>query len=234
VLAADADVVANCAAWTDVDACVTDEDRAMRVNGTGAGLVARAAHESGALMVQISTNEVFPGVYPHAYSESDRPDPINAYARSKLSGEQAVASEAERHLIIRTAWLYGDDQGFPARIRRAARHLEPGEPLGVVGDEWGNPTPVRRLAPAIVACVRHALADPTLRVLHLAGVPRATRYDWAKLIFAAERRPLTRIKQRDYVRASTVPAHAVLSSRLAEALGAGPIGWQDMAEGIGR
>ena len=223
--ASDPDVVINAAAWTDVDACARDPARAMRINGVGPGLVAKAAARSNALVVQISTNEVFEGANGCTYSEDDSPGPVNPYGASKLAGERAVANNAARHLIVRTAWLYSHDRGFPARIRAAADRLASNEPLRVVDDEWGNPTPVASLAPVIVASTRHALKDESLRVIHLAGEPPTTRYDWAALALGDWNGQLERIKRRDYSRASTVPEHAVLSTARAHTLGLPPIRW---------
>ena len=225
------DVVINAAAWTDVDGCARDPERAMRINGAGPGLVADVSAQSNALVVQISTNEVFEGAHDRSYSEDDSPNPINPYGASKLAGERAVASSTDRHLIVRTAWLYGPDLGFPARIRVAADRLGTGEPLRVVDDEWGNPTPVASLAPTIVASTRRALMDESLRVIHLAGEPPTTRYDWAALTLGDWRGQLERIKRRDYPRASTVPEHAVLSTVRAKALGLPPIRWEQSRNG---
>lgn len=198
----------------------------MRINGVGAGLVAEASARSNALVVQISTNEVFEGAHDRSYAEDDARNPINPYGASKLAGERAVASSTERHLIVRTAWLYSRDRGFPARIRLAADRLGTDEPLRVVDDEWGNPTPVASLAPAIATITRHALKDESLHVIHLAGEPPTTRYDWAAWSLADWHGRLERIKRRDFPRASTVPGHAVLSTARAQAIGLGPIHWQ--------
>ncbi len=86
------DVVVNSAAWTDVDGCARDPERAMRINGEAAGAVAAAGAAAGALSVQISTNEVFDGELGRPYAEDDEPSPINPYGASKLAGEGAVAS----------------------------------------------------------------------------------------------------------------------------------------------
>ena len=228
------DVVINAAAWTDVDGSARDPDRAMRINGVGPGLVARASARSNALVVQISTNEVFEGAHERSYSEDDSPNPSNPYGASKLAGEEAVATSTERHLIVRTAWLYGPDRGFPARIRAAADRLGSNQPLRVVDDEWGNPTPASSLAAAIVASTRLALRDESLRLIHLAGEPPTTRYDWAALALGDWHGQLERIKRRDYPRASTVPEHAVLSTARAYSLGLPPIRWEQAPNGESR
>ena len=105
---ADPDVVVNCAAWTDVDGAERDEAGATAVNGTGAGLLARAAAACGAWTIHISSDYVFEGTKRSPYLESDPVGPLSAYGRSKLEGERQVASEApDRHTIVRSSWLFG-------------------------------------------------------------------------------------------------------------------------------
>lgn len=229
------EVVINCAAWTDVDGCARDPARAMRINGRGAGLVAGAAERAGALTVQVSTNEVFDGLEQRAYTEADEPNPINPYGASKLAGERAGA-EAGRHLIVRTAWIFGAQGGFPARITAAAQLAsERGEPLRVVDDEWGNPTPAPALAQAIASAIRlwSDAGHPT--ILHLAGEPPVTRYAWAMRIIAGLPKPprVERIPLASYQRPSRVPQHAVLDTSRSKAIGVEPLDWQrSLAEGV--
>lgn len=222
------DVLINCAAWTDVDGCARDPARAMLINGRGAGLVAAAAERAGALTVQVSTNEVFDGQTHRSYSEADEPNPLNPYGGSKLAGERAVA-EAGRHLIVRTAWIFGVQRGFPSRIAAAARRAgERGEPLRIVDDEWGNPTPAHALAEAIAGAVRlwPDVGHPT--ILHLAGEPPVTRYEWAMRIMEDLPQPprIERIPSASYKRPSRVPPHAVLNTSLSKAIGVQPLDWQ--------
>lgn len=219
-------VVVNAAAWTDVDGCARDPDRAMRINGVGPGILAEAAAAAGALVIQVSTNEVFDGLERRAYAEGDATNPINPYGASKLAGERAVAEVTDRHLIVRTAWLFGPDRGFPVRITAAAdRAAASGEPLAVVEDEWGNPTPVRELATVIAAATSLAMADPGLRVLHLAGEPPTTRYAWAAEILADHPATIRPTRQAEFVRDSRVPPHAVLALDRAHSLGLPAIRW---------
>ena len=221
------DLVVNAAAWTDVDGCARNPERAMRVNGAGPGLVAEQAARAGASVVQISTNEVFDGSREQAYAEDDEPNPINPYGAAKLAGERAVAAATDRHLVIRTAWLFGPERGFPARIRAAAlRAVEADDLLSVVEDEWGNPTPVASLATAIVAAWRLIGTPDHPRVLHLAGEPPATRLDWAREILADLPVRVEPIRQADYPRPSRVPPRAVLAVDRARALGLPAIDWR--------
>lgn len=219
-------VVVNAAAWTDVDGCARDPDRAMRINGVGPGLVAEAATAAGALVIQVSTNEVFEGLEHRAYGEDDATNPINPYGASKLAGERAVAAVTDRHLIVRTAWLFGPARGFPARITAAAdRAAALGEALSVVEDEWGNPTPARELATVISAAASLAMADPELRLLHIAGEPPASRYTWAEKILAVHPVAIRPTRQAEFARDSRVPPHAVLALDRARSLGLPAIRW---------
>jgi dTDP-4-dehydrorhamnose reductase len=223
------DVVVNSAAWTDVDACTRDPERAISINGKAAGTLARAAAAAGALIVQVSTNEVFDGTLNRAYTEDDEPNPINAYGASKLAGERAVAAANPRHIILRTAWLYGRGQrNFPAKIRVVAeRMLVEGRPLRVVADEWGNPTDVRWLAPAIVRLVELAMAETAgFGIHHLAGHPATSRLDWARAILRDSPVTIEPMRLDEYLRDSRVPPRALLDVSQAAALGIKPFDWR--------
>ena len=107
VAAAEPGAVINCAAYTDVDGAETHEALALRVNGDGAGHVARAAAAAQARVVHVSTDYVFDGANREPWVESDPVAPLQAYGRTKLAGEYAVAEANAEHAIVRTAWLFG-------------------------------------------------------------------------------------------------------------------------------
>lgn len=224
------DIVVNAAAWTDVDGCALDPDRAMLLNGAAAGAVATAAADAGAVVIQVSTNEVFDGEPEHTYDEHNTPDPINPYGLSKRAGEQAVASANVRHVIVRTAWLFSDGpRTFPARIRAAAdRAVSADLPLRVVLDEIGNPTWVPDLADAIVRISVLARRDAAPTVVHVAGWPPTSRLEWARAAIAdlLAHVSIEPIELRDYARPSRVPPHAVLDVTLARSLGIEPSDWR--------
>ena len=222
----EADLVVNSAAWTDVDGCARDPHRALEINGTGPGRLAAAAAVRAASFVQISTNEVFDGSSTVPYDESAATGPINPYGASKLAGERAVAAANPNHLIVRTAWIFGPGgTNFPSRIVAAAhRALDRGEPLRVVADEYGNPTWAPSLARAIVRAVRADVRG----IVHLAGEPAVSRYDWAcSVLEGLPALEVVAIPRDQYARASLAPAHAVLSTRHAAAMGLGPMDWRD-------
>lgn len=142
------EVIVNCAAFTRVDDCEMREAEARRVNADGPAFLARAARDRGAVLVHVSTDYVFDGTRepPAPYRECDPPCPVSAYGRTKLAGERAVAEAAPRHVILRTAWLYGrhGPNFLKAILRKALR--SGGEPFRVVNDQFGSPTWSLRLA----------------------------------------------------------------------------------------
>jgi dTDP-4-dehydrorhamnose reductase len=217
------DVVVNSAAWTDVDGCARDPARAMRLNGEAAGTVAEMAARCGALSVQISTNEVFDGSAERPYGTDDEPRPINAYGASKLAGERAVASVNPRHLIVRTAWLFGPGgANFVTKILAAARRAATeGEWLRLVDDEWGNPTWTPDLASAVVG-LTDSFVDS--KVVHAVGDPPTTRLGWAAEAFdaAALEIRVEPVPLATFERASTPPARAIL----ARSEGVPPMDWR--------
>jgi len=227
------DVVVNSAAWTDVDGCARDPARAMQINAEAAGAVAAAASRAGAAIVQISTNEVFDGSLDRPYSEDDAPQPINPYGVSKLAGERLVAEANPRHVVVRTAWLFGPGgRNFVTKIMAAAKTAaERGEPLRVVSDEWGNPTDTPWLASAIVTLLALRPADVDGLTLHLAGEPPASRFTWAQAILGAGS-VMTPVALSDFRRDTVVPPRAVLDTSRARGLGIPPGEWHEAARQV--
>ncbi|MER6981232.1 dTDP-4-dehydrorhamnose reductase, partial [Streptomyces carpinensis] len=149
-------VVVNCAAWTDVDGAERAEQAATAVNGTGVRHLAHACADNGAILLHISTDYVLPGNARRPYPEDASTGPVNAYGRSKLVGERAVA-ELLPHTgyIVRTAWLYGaHGPNFVATVLELAARRET---LDVVADQHGQPTWSRALARQLAALGRAAL-----------------------------------------------------------------------------
>jgi dTDP-4-dehydrorhamnose reductase len=219
------EIVVNAAAWTDVDGCARDPERAMEINGAAPGRLAGAVAEIEAAFVQISTNEVFGGESADPYGEDAAPNPINPYGSSKLAGEREVAAANPNHLIVRTAWIFGPGgTNFPSKIVVAARKAhQRGASLRVVADEYGNPT----WAPDLADRVEQAVTANLRGVLHLAGEPPATRYEWARVILADVLDvKLEAISRDDYERPAPVPARAILSTDRARDLGIGPMDWR--------
>lgn len=148
------DVVVNAAAYTAVDRAEAEEQLALLVNATAAGVIAREARAAGALLVHYSTEHVFDGAKPEPYVEDDPPAPVNAYGRSKLAGEMAVRDAGGDHLILRTTWIYAArGRNFLSTILRLARERDE---LRIVADQVGAPTWARNVADATAHVIRAA------------------------------------------------------------------------------
>jgi dTDP-4-dehydrorhamnose reductase len=151
------DIVINCAAYTNVDGCETEQELADRVNGAAVGYLAQEAKKIDAILVHVSTDYVFDGKKKTPYVEDDEPNPQSVYGHSKLLGEQAILeSGLEKFFIIRTSWLYGPGgNNFVETVLRLAAEREE---LGIIDDQIGTPTYTGDLADAIFNLL--ALSSP--------------------------------------------------------------------------
>lgn len=141
-------VVINCAAYTAVDDCETEIEICHRVNADGPGHLAEWAATQNAYLVHISTDYVFSGEKPlfQPWLESDEPQPVSAYGRSKLAGEETIAAQGKEYAILRTSWLYGlHGNNFLKTMHRLAAD-DPNRELKIVADQYGSPTWSRTLA----------------------------------------------------------------------------------------
>lgn len=171
------DVVVNCAAWTDVDGAEENEAQAMLVNDTGAALLAAACERHGARILHVSSDYVFDGSKRSPYLESDLPNALSAYGRSKQAGETSVAVANPRHLIVRSSWLFGVGGGnFVETMLRLCREQPE---VVVVSDQVGCPTYTRHLAPALAEL---AETDET-GILHVAASGSCSWFEYAQEIF---------------------------------------------------
>ena len=223
------DVVIHAAAWTDVDGCARDPERAYIINGIGTQNVALSCAAVGATMLYVSTNEVFDGNSTTPYREWDPLHPINPYARSKAAGEWFTRHLLSRFYIARTAWLYapgGRNFSNPHRIIQLAD--ERGT-LKVVSDEIGNPTYALDLAAAIAALIQ----TEAFGVYHLVNAGHCSRYEFVRQVLrisGRERVPVEPISLDDFERASTPPRFAPLANTAAAALGIKLRPWQEALE----
>lgn len=140
------DVIINCAAHTNVDACEVQWDAAYRINAIGPRNLSIAASEMGAKLIHVSTDYVFEGNGIRPYTEFDEPNPVSAYGKTKLEGEKFVKEFCHRHFIFRTAWLYGEGKNF---VRTMLKLAENHDEVTVVCDQQGSPTSAVELAKAI-------------------------------------------------------------------------------------
>lgn len=140
--------IVNCAAYTNVNGCETEEDLAFKINAIGPRNLAIAAEKVGAKIVQVSTDYVFAGDGSTPYVETDPTGPVSAYGRTKLAGENFVKEVSNHFFILRTAWLYGDGKNFVRTMLGAAKK---NDTVRVVCDQVGSPTSASELAKAIDA-----------------------------------------------------------------------------------
>lgn len=170
------DVIINAAAFTNVDGCEKEEALSFKINALGPMYLARAAQKSGAKLVQVSTDYVFPGSEEGARLESDPAQPVSAYGRGKYAGEILSLSECEKVFVVRTAWLYSPyGKNFVKTMCRLARN---NGKVSVVDDQFGCPTSVADLAEAIL-CL--AVTD-RYGIYHAVNSGVCSWYDFASRI----------------------------------------------------
>ena len=222
-------LIVNAGAYTAVDKAESEPELAMRINGAAPGVLAEEAKRAGALLVHYSTDYVFDGTKSTPYVESDAPNPLSVYGRTKLAGERAIQASGCRHLILRTSWVYGPrGKNFFLTI---ARKASTGERLRVVADQHGVPTTSRFLADKTLAL----LAKDAEGLLHLVPAGETTWYDFAREIvqLMGARSEVQPIKTGEFPAAARRPANSVLDNRKATAvLGAPMPDWRTLLRGV--
>jgi len=138
------DAVINCAAWTDVDGCESNPEKARQVNSLGPENLARASRKADAVLITISTDYVFDGQKEDFYTQRDKPIPISVYGKFKLEGEQRAQVEHARTIVVRTGYIFGP--GGKNYLSNVVSRVERGERLKAINDYWGTPTYGRDLA----------------------------------------------------------------------------------------
>ena len=182
------DLVVNCAACADVDGCELDSERAFAVNATGAGHVARAAEQLAARLFHISTDYVFDGQKRTPYTETDPPNPINVYGKSKWEGEKQVLEHNGRftpHLVIRTSWLFGIHR--PSFVEKIMAEAQSQTELQAVSDQVSSPTWTFHLAQKIAELAKL----PAAGILQIVNGGECSRCEMARAIVEILGRPVT-------------------------------------------
>ena len=169
-------IVVNCAAFTAVDACETDKS-CWKVNADGPKHLAEWTEASGALLIHVSTDYVFAGDKPlfETLLETDEPNPISEYGKSKLAGEQAIAAQTNRYAILRTAWLYGVTGNNFLKTMLRLTLQNPRKEFKVVNDQYGSPTWSYTLARQIMEVVEQQVTG----VFHATSEGYCTWYELA-------------------------------------------------------
>ena len=221
------DIVINSAAWTDVDGCARDTEKAILVNGYGAQNLAIATNNLNAAILQVSSNEVFDGRGKRAYYEYDSTNPVNPYGYSKMVGEKSVKEVNQRHYIVRTSWLFAHGgRNFIQAILGAAKA---GKDLSVVVDEIANPTYNHDLAVAITKLI----TTGRYGTYHLVNEGVVSRYEFARYFLDKAGFgdvELGRISRYEWARPSQPPVYSGLANSSAKQLGITMRDWQSAVD----
>lgn len=216
-------LIVNAVAYTAVDKAEEVEDLALNINGVAPGILAEEALKLNALLVHYSTEYVFDGTKKTQYIETDSPNPLNAYGRTKLAGELAVQSSGCDYLILRTSWVYASRaNNFMLTMLRLAQEREE---LSVVDDQVGAPTTARLLADTTVICIQQSIRERLEGVFisdlyHLTASGQTSWYGFTKEIVKLadsslnidlSLKKLNAISTADYPTAAKRPANSSLS-----------------------
>jgi dTDP-4-dehydrorhamnose reductase len=200
-------IVINAAAYTNVDAAETDQERAHRVNAVGPGNLAVVTAEQQIPLLTISSDYVFDGLAGRPYHEYDRTCPLSVYGNSKLAGEKAVASLNPRHYIVRTAWLYHTSgKNFPNTMLAQSDRGE----VRVVDDQHGSPTYAPHLARAIAVLIETG----AFGTYHLAGGGAASWFELTKRLYQLMKigTGVIPVTTSEYPRPAHRPPYSVLTT----------------------
>lgn len=233
--------IINAAAHTAVDRAEQEVELSKAINSDGSKYLAQAAHQINAVMLHISTDYVFDGESKQPYLETDITAPQGVYGQTKLAGELAVAQCCEKHLILRTAWVFGEHgNNFVKTMLRLAQTREH---LSIVNDQFGGPTYAGDIAEALITMVESIEQglQPEWGVYHFTGMPYVSWYEFAAKIFdlaskkgVLENQPqLGSIPTSDYPTPAKRPANSRLDcGKIGRQFGIEPSDWMAALENI--
>jgi dTDP-4-dehydrorhamnose reductase len=219
------DVIVNAAAYTAVDRAEQESDRAHAINAVAPQVMAVAAQDLGAAILHVSTDYVFDGNHNVPYREEDPARPLGVYGQSKWLGEQAVQQGCDRHMVVRTAWVYGAG-GKGNFVKTMVRLGAEREELRVVVDQVGTPTWTGDLAQAIGQFLHHLVPSdprvaPVTGLYHFTNSGAISWYDFAVAIieaatalgFPLKVKQVVPITTAEYPTTAQRPAYSVLSGQ---------------------
>ena len=220
------DAVINCAAWTDVDGCESNPEKAQQANSFGPENLARASRRANSVLITISTDYVFDGEKEGFYTQLDQPAPISVYGKSKLEGEQRAQQEYDRTLVVRSGYIFGvGGRNFLSNVvSRAAR----GEKLTAIGDYWGTPT----FADDLAVRLRELIAHDRPGIYHVVNSGDGASFETfsreALRLAGLDTNVLEVISGDSLARPAPRPRNSRLKCLLSEAMGLAPLPhWQD-------
>ena len=223
-------LIVNAAAYTAVDKAETEPKLATAINGVAPTIMAESAQKLGATLVHISTDYVFNGNNHTPYTEEDSPAPLGVYGKSKLMGEEGVRNNCDRHIILRTAWVYGS-RGHGNFVKTMLRLGAERDELRIVSDQIGSPTWSYDIATAITQLVSKSVTG----TYNFSSSGVASWYDFAITIFSEAKQlgfpvkvnNIMPITTAEYPTPAQRPSYSVLSkAKISQILGDHPPHWQ--------
>ena len=225
------DVIVNCAAYTAVDKAEQEPDLALKINALAVRNLSNACGEFNALLIHISTDYIFNGKGYRPYVETDTPEPVSSYARSKYAGETQMLSSCRNGIILRTSWLYSAfGNNFVKTILKYGK--ERGN-LNVVYDQIGCPSYAKDLAAAILEIIPKLTDHEGVEIFHYTNEGVASWYDFAKAIieFSGIKCLINPVETKDYPLPAERPFYSVLNkAKFKERFGIEIPYWRDSLE----
>ena len=235
-------VIINAAAYTAVDKAEQEPELAYAINRDGPANLARAAKSIDAAILHISTDYVFAGDAEGSYREDAPTAPQGVYGQSKLEGEQAVTAANDKHIILRTAWVFGEHgNNFVKTMIRLGRTRDA---LGIVADQEGGPTYAGDIATVLLHIAQQYAENKTISwgTYHYSGLPHISWFGFAQQIFAEVQQAeiyekpipqLNAITTADYPTPAKRPANSKLDcNKLEQSFGIAPSNWQSALKNI--
>ena len=236
------DVLINAAAFTNVDACETERDRAFQINAEAPAVLAEMCNEKDAKLIHFSTDYVFDGQKRAPYTEEDQANPISAYGESKLAGEQNVLAAEARHLVLRVSWVFGPDR--PSFIDAMIKRAQEEEKIDAISDKFSTPTYTHDIAHMLLQFFDPGVAGG---ILHFANTGKCSWQEYAqwaldccrdagislkgRTVGALKLSEMTRLRQGSGGQAPWVarrPVYSVLSTaKYTELTGTAPRAWRE-------
>lgn len=232
------DLILNAAAYTAVDRAESEPELAMTVNGVAPRVLAEEAANLNALLVHYSTDYVFDGTKKTPWVETDAPNPLNVYGKTKVAGERAIQEVGGKHLILRTSWVYGPyGHNFLLTMLRLGRERDE---LRIVDDQYGAPTSSLEIARGTREVVDRLATNEGYGVFHLTCGGKTTWHGFARAIFESKdldadyKAPqLTPIPSSEYATPAKRPINSMLSNeKLQKELSVSMLPWREALEQV--
>lgn len=225
------EVVINCAAYTAVDKAEQEPELALKINSLAVRNLSNACGEFNALLMHVSTDYIFGGTGHRPYIETDTPDPVSSYAKSKYAGETQMLSSCQNGIIIRTSWLYSSfGNNFVKTVMKVGK--ERGS-MNVVYDQVGSPSYAKDLASAILAIIPALKSHEGVEIFHYANEGVASWFDFARAVveFSGISCRISPIETKDYPLPASRPFYSVLNkAKIKERFGIEIPYWRDSLE----